>query len=191
MAESGKTIKRENFTNEWSQYLTLTGSTDYYVYVCAACWYVEMEYKSYFLSRAFTADYWNGSEWVNGITLDKTNDFDAFFFSHNRDEGNVNMGSCHNEYPLWRLHLYTFSSSATNFVWAGNYRMAETTSTGEAFYYPSGKKIQSRGAYSSPLYLAGSSANDDYALNTVFNRTNRRGSQILASDDVELIYYPY
>jgi hypothetical protein len=191
MAESGKTIKRENFTNEWSQYLTLTGSNDYYVYVCAACWYVEMEYKM-LAYRTIVADYWNGSEWINGITYEvELFESSAYFFSHNRDEGNINGASCHNEYPLWRLHLSTKKEALTIFVWAGNYRMAETTSTGEAFYYPSGKKIQSRGAYSSPLYLAGSSANDDYALNTAFNRTNRRGSQILASDDVELIYYPY
>lgn len=191
MAESGKLIARENFTASWSQTVTLTGSNDYYVYVCAACWYVEMEYYKIFNERTFTADYWNGTSWVNVITWTKTMSQTAYFFSHNRDEGNVNGGSCHNEYPLWRLHLYDDYSSATNFVWAGNYRMAENTTTGEAFYYPSGKKIQSRGAYSTPIYLAGSSANDDYALNSAFNRANRRGSQILASDDVELIYYPY
>ena len=191
MAESGKTISRKNFTASWAQTVTLTGSTDYYVYICAACWCVQMEYGSIFNERIFTADYWNGTAWVNGITWNKTMSQTTYFFAHNRDEGNVNGGSCHNEYPLWRLHLQNDHSSATDYIYAGNYALAETTATGEPFYYPSGKKIQSRGAYSSPIYLAGSSANDDYALNTAFNRTNRRGSQILASDDSELIYYPY
>lgn len=191
MAESGKTISRKNFTASWAQTLTLTGSTDYYVYICAACWCVQMEYKA-LANRKIVADYWNGSEWINGITYTvELFESKAYFFAHNRDEGNVNGGSCHNEYPLWRLHLSTERPALTIYVYAGNYALAETTATGEPFYYPSGKKIQSRGAYSSPIYLAGSSANDDYALNTAFNRTNRRGSQILASNDVELIYYPY
>ena len=191
MAESGKTISRGNFTASWAQTVTLTGSTDYYVYICAACWCVQISI-SILAKRSLTADYWNGTAWVNGITwsVDSSGASGSLFFGHNRDEGNLTT-SCNNEYPLWRLHIHNRLAKPTHYVYAGNYALAETTATGEPFYYPSGKKIQSRGAYSSPIYLAGSSANDDYALNTAFNRTNRRGSQILASDDVELIYYPY
>lgn len=68
--------------------------------------------------------------------------------------------------------------------------MAKDTG-GNFLNYPQNELICSRGRVGDPIHSSGTTEDDSNVLANVFNPTNRRGSPILASNDSELVSYPY
>lgn len=203
MATAGTLIKQANFSTSWAREYqcptTKTKDQNLYVYVCAPAWYLiaKANYGVFGSSGIFRFNpaYWNGSSWVETGTV-AINGAEASFakyFAHNRDEGNLNYETYHSAYPLWRIKYWP-SRANNNWslkLYVGGWGVAINTSTGALFNYPLGKKIRSIGRSGDCIHDAGTTDDGTNVVNNIFNPVNRRGSPILASNDKELVYYPY
>lgn len=196
MATAGNLISKSNFSTSWAYTLSnmVHGNKDQtrYVYICAASWCIDCwaTYYAFWNSGIVQLyfSYWNGSSWssewhyeVSGTSA-STGDT---YFAHNYNNGSL-TADLSNAYPLWRLRYWP---SRANSNWglvgyAGGYGVANAN-------YPTGKPIRSIGRAGDNFHAPGSSADESNMFNNIFNPTNRRGSFILASNDSELISYPY
>lgn len=193
MATQGNKIEKPNFNTKWAQVWSDShGTKDQrrYVYVCAPAWIAEMRtsYAAFGGSGVvqFYASYWNGTAWSAEWHVE-TSRGDNRKVSHNRDEANLYL-TVHNGYPLWRIRYWP-SRGNTRWninLYAGGWGVSTTN-------YPTGQLIKSRGraGTSGLIHADGTTNNPDNVRNNIFNWMNRRGSPILASDDSELVYYPY
>lgn len=195
MATAGNPIKREYFNGSWTQIWSDSHSNKdqkRYVYMCCPVWYlVGSATYNLFGSGVFQIrfSYWTGSAWSEAHRAEcgaKSGNI-TLRFGHNRDEGNLNA-SLHSHYPLWRV---TYWPSNNNNRWsikiyAGGWGVSTTN-------YPTGQLIKSRGRAGTTrlIHADGTTNNEANVRANIFNWMNRRGSPILASDDSELVYYPY
>lgn len=192
MATQYNKIEKPNFNTKWAQtWSDSHGNKDQkrYVYVCAPAWIAEMR-TSYNLFGSgvvqFYASYWNGTAWSSEGHVE-TSGGDNKKVSHNRDEANLHI-TVHNGYPLWRIRYWP-SKANTRWninLYAGGWGVSTTN-------YPTGQLIKSRGRAGTTtlIHADGTTNNPDNVVNNIFNWRNRTGSPILASDDSELVYYPY
>lgn len=196
MATAWNPITRANFNGSWSQTWSDSHSNKdqtRYVYMCCPVWYIvgSATYAILGGSGVFQIylSYWTGSAW-SGEThyeVSATGGNVTRRYGHNRDEGNLN-GSHHSHYPLWRVRYWP--SRANNrwsiTIYAGGWGVSTTN-------YPTGDLIKSRGRAGAAalIHSDGTTNNEANVRANIFNWMNRRGSPILASDDSELVYYPY
>lgn len=202
MAAIGDLIAKENFSTSWAKNWSDSHSNKdqkRYVYICAPAWYI-VGSASYFVlggSGIFQiyVSYWNGSSWSDEWHYEVNSSGDTGGVTkrigHNRDEGNLTAG-LHNAYPLWKVRYWPSRSNdrwSIN-VYAGGWGVAKDTG-GNFLNYPQNELIYSRGRVGDPIHSSGTTEDDSNVLANVFNPTNRRGSPILASNDSELVSYPY
>lgn len=204
MATAGQTISKENFSTGWAQeWSDKHGNKDQtrYVYICAPCWYmvVDATYAAFGGSGIVQvyASYYTGTGWSDEahVEISATGGNVTKRYAHNRDEGNINGGELHSNYPLWRIRYWP---SRNNNRWqiklyAGSWGVARKTSDGSYINYPQGQKIYSIGrtGASTNIHASGTTNDDSNVLNNVFNSDRRKGSPVLASSDHELVWYPY
>lgn len=204
MATQYGLIQQSNFAASWSKYYsvptTSTKDSNRYLFINAASWYIvgKANYAIFGGSGIFRfiPAYYNGSTWVEPagtIVLNGAEYDGSKYFAHNRDEGNLKYETFHNSYPLWRI---TYWSSRANDNWkmdlyVGGIGLCRNTSTGAWFNYPQYQKIRSIGTTGEQYYYSGATDASSTVLNSIFNPANRRGSQIMANNDKELVYYPY
>lgn len=196
MATTGNSITKANFNGSWSQTWSDSHSNKdqkRYVYMCCPVWYIVGSATTAIFGGSgvfqMYISYWTGSAWseeyhyeVNGINSNVTRRY-----GHNRDEGNLNA-SLHSHYPLWRVRYWPSRANGrwNITIYAGGWGLSTTN-------YPTGKLIKSRGraGTSALIHSDGTTNNEANVRANIFNWMNRRGSPILASDDSELVYYPY
>lgn len=196
MATAGNLITKANFNTSWTQTWSDSHSNKdqrRYVYVCAPVWYAVMSasYAAFGGSGIFQfyASYWTGTAWsaewhveTSGVDGSKTRRM-----GHNRDEGNLSH-SGHNGYPLWRIRYWPSRNNSrwSLTLYAGGWGVSH-------YNYPTGQLIKSRGraGTSALIHADGTTNNEANVRANIFNWMNRTGSPILASDDSELVSYPY
>jgi hypothetical protein len=204
MAEQYSVIQQSSFSTNWSKNYSIptvsTKDSKRYFFINASSWYIVAKGNYAIFGGSgifkFRCDYYNGFSWVNvgdTINIDGSSYDGSKYFAHNRDEGNLKYETFHNAYSLWRV---TYWSGRNNSNWkmdlyVGGIGMCRNTSSGAWFNYPQHKKIRSIGTTGEQYYYSGSTDASSDVVNSVFNPVNRRGAQIMASNDKELTYYPY
>jgi len=189
-------IQQANFSSAWSQTWSDSHSSKdqtRYVYMCCPAWYIvgTASYAAFGGSGIFQIylSYWTGSAWSaeSHYEVSATGGAVTRRYGHNRDEGNLNA-SHHSNYPLWRVRYWPSRSNSrwSLTIYAGGWGLA-------GYNYPTGQLIKSRGRAGTTclIHSDGTTDNEANVRANIFNPLNRRGSPILASDDSELVYYPY
>ena len=203
MATINTEIVKENFSGSWAS--TWSDSHDNkdqtrYVYICAPAWYVvaSANWAALYNFGVFQMyfSYWTGEKWSDEYHVEcgATGGDITLRYGHNRDEGNLSgQPSWFNgDYPLWRIRYWPSRNNSRwrITVYAGGWGVARDYS-GNYMNYPQHKKICSRGRSGDPIHAAGTTDDTNNVINNIFNPSNRTGSPILASNDSELVYYPY
>lgn len=204
MATAGNFIAKENFSTSWAQtWSDAHGNKDQtrYVYICAPAWYIvgRAWYYAFGGSGIFQIylSYWNGTAWSDEwhYELNSSSSTSGVWLriGHNREEDGINV-KLHSNYPLWRIRYWPSRSNSRwelN-VYAGSWGVAKDTS-GNYINYPQGKRIYSIGRTGANVNIQSSGTTEDTTnvVNNIFNPNNRKGSPILASNDSELVWYPY
>lgn len=209
-----------NWDFSWSDQHSNNGQVRY-VYICAPVWYMLCDcwYFAFGGSGQFTTTlyYYDGSSFVQADSIyhngAASTDGITRYYGHNRNEGgSYFMKNYQNDYPLWKIKYWPARGNTRWKItfWVGGYGMigsyASKAMTNDE--YPdvrNGKPchIFSRGRTGT---FSGSSSSNQYGLyytytadidsqivsgTNLFNSSARRGAQILAGDDSELIWAPY
>lgn len=195
MATAGNLITKANFNGSWTQTWSDSHSNKdqkRYVYMCCPVWYIVGSATWHLLGAGvfqMYITYWSGSAWVEETHYEcgAGGGNKTLRYGHNRDEGNLDA-SHHSHYPLWRV-IYWPSNGTGRWkitIYAGGWGVSTTN-------YPTGGLIKSRGraGTNALIHSDGTTNNEANVRANIFNWMNRRGSPILASDDSELVYYPY
>ena len=198
MATTGNLITKANFNGSWSQTWSDSHSNKdqrRYVYMCCPVWYITGS-ATYNLFGAgvfqMYISYWKGSAWSEEFHVECGADGGniTLRYGHNRDEGNLSgqPGWFNSNFPLWRIRYWPSRANDrwSITIYAGGWGLSTTN-------YPTGKLIKSRGraGANALIHSDGTTNNEASVRANIFNWMNRRGSPILASDDSELVYYPY
>lgn len=204
MATIGNLITKENFSTSWTQSHSVevhdNTNQNRYLFICAAVWQVYVWCNWWAFGQSgqihLYASYYNGSTWsseshwfIDGSDTSWGGSV-SLRVGHNRTSG---MDTTVNgDYPLWRIRYYPARSN-TNWEMsasAGGWGLCDIPQ-----YYDHARTqlIKSRGRSGTDALIHDSGKTDDSTnvLSRIFNPTRRRGSLIMATDDSELVYYPY